>query len=197
MPSNDLFGRYKALLVALKAIVKVSQSRVLSDDLDELFSENVNFFVKSYLISTCTYLEAYLQDLAFDLSQTICARLNAACLPHNFVYWRTAKEIKEKELKFENLNWSLSKKEVADDLSANPYKTIKIFKFLGVDLSQEEGFIENKDLVAAIVNKRNNIVHHNDVANDVSFSDVVSYIDVFISYMHAIKIAVYSADAGA
>ena len=64
-------------------------------------------------------------------------------------------------------------------------------------MSQEEGFIENKDLVAAIVNKRNNIVHHNDVANDVSFSDVVSYIDVFISYMHAIKIAVYSADAGA
>lgn len=195
MPSSDLFERYKALLVALKEIVRVSENRLLSDDLDELFSENVNFFVKSYLISTCTYLEAYLQDLAFDLSQAICARLNAACLPHNFLYWRTAKEIKEKELKFSDVNWTLSKKEVADELSANPYRTIKLFKFMGVDLSREGGFRDNKDLVAAIVNKRNNIVHHNDVANDVSFSDVVSYIDIFIVYMHAIKRAVYRADA--
>jgi len=194
MQSNDLFERYRTLLVALKEIVKVSQDRVLSDDFDELFSENVNYFVKSYLISTCTYLEAYLQDLAFDLSQAICARINAACLPQNFLYWRTAKEIKEKELKFADVNWSLSKKEVADELSANPYRTIKLFKFLGVDLSREVGFRDNKDLVAAIVNKRNNIVHHNDVANDVSFSDVMSYIEIFITYMHAIKRAAYGAD---
>jgi hypothetical protein len=191
MSNNILFDRYRALLDSLKCIVKTSQDRAIRDESDILFTENVNFFVKSYLISTCTYLEAYLQDTAYDLAKGICARVNSAQIPHNFLYWQTAKEVKEKELKFSAAVFNLSKQEISDEISANPYRTIKLFRFLGVDLTKEEGFNKNKDFINAVVVKRNNIVHHNDAANDVSFSDIEKYIDVFVGYMLAIQKAAY------
>ncbi|WP_157649478.1 HEPN domain-containing protein [Burkholderia ubonensis] len=191
MSTNTLFDRYRELLWSLKFIVRTSQDRVIRDEPDMLFTENVNFFVKSYLISTCTYLEAYLQDTAFDLARKICARANSARIPHNFLYWKTTKEVKEKELKFAEAVFNLTKQEVSDEISANPYRTIKLFRFLGIDLTEEEGFNKNKDFINTVVVKRNNIVHHNDAANDVSFSDVEKYIDVFVDYMLAIQKAAY------
>lgn len=194
MPTNNVFDRYRKLLESLKCIVRNSKSRVIGDEPDILFAENVNFFVKSYLISTCTYLEAYLQDIAYDLAKAICARANSACIPHNFLYWQTTKEVKEKELKFAEAVFSLSKKDISEEISANPYRTIKLFRFLGIDLSENEEFKKNKDVINAIVIKRNNIVHHNDAANDISFSDIEKYIDVFVDYMLAIKKAAYGAE---
>lgn len=191
MSNNTLFEKYRDLLGSLKCIVKTSQDRVISDDSDILFAENVNFFVKSYLISACTYLEAYLQDTAFDLAKKICARANSAQIPHNFLYWQTTKEVKEKELKFTDAIFNLTKQEISDEISANPYKTIKLFRFLGIDLLGEDGFAKNKDFINSVVVKRNNIVHHNDAANDVSFNDIEKYIDVFVDYMFAIQKAAY------
>jgi hypothetical protein len=68
-----------------------------------------------------------------------------------------------------------------------------LFRFLGIDLLGEEGFNKNKDVVTSVVVKRNNIVHHNDSASDVSFSDIEGYIDVFVDYMLAIQKAAYGA----
>ncbi|KVQ04045.1 hypothetical protein WJ96_28225 [Burkholderia ubonensis] len=99
--------------------------------------------------------------------------------------------MKEKELKFAEAVFNLTKQEVSDEISANPYRTIKLFRFLGIDLTEEEGFNKNKDFINTVVVKRNNIVHHNDAANDVSFSDVEKYIDVFVDYMLAIQKAAY------
>lgn len=193
MSTNIPFQRYKELLTSLKDIVRASQDRVLSDELDTLFTENVNFFVKSYLVSTCTYLEAYLQDIAFNLAKEICTRVDSAKIPHNFLYWKTTKEVKEKELKFGEASFNLTKQEISDEISANPYRTIKLFKLLGIDLLGEEGFNKSKDVVNSVVVKRNNIIHHNDAASDVSFSDIERYIDVFVDYMLAIQKAAYGA----
>ena len=66
MQFNGIYGKYEGLLTTLKGIISQSQARVLKEDPDEFFSDNVNFFVKSYLINICTYLEAYLQDVAFE-----------------------------------------------------------------------------------------------------------------------------------
>lgn len=191
MPTNDVFDRYRELLESLKRIVKITQNKVIGNEPDSLFTENVNFFVKSYLISTCTYLEAYLQDIAFDLAKDICARANSARIPHNFLYWQTRSEVKEKELKFAEAVFNLSKKAIAEEISANPYKTIKLFRLLGIDLLEEDGFKNNKEIINAIVTKRNNIIHHNDSANDISFNDIEAYIDVFVDYMLAVRKAAY------
>ncbi|MEY8199195.1 MAG: HEPN domain-containing protein [Colwellia sp.] len=186
MQFNELYGKYEGLLTTLKVIIRQSHARVLREDPDEIFSDNVNFFVKSYLINICTYLEAYLQDVAFEHASRISERLKDASIPHNFLYWKLAKEVKEKELKFENANYKFNKKEISDAISGNPYKTIKAFKLIGIDLDSDDRFNEHKELIKSIVNKRNNVIHHNDDASDISFSDLLVNIDVFLEYMSSI-----------
>ncbi|MBW5800977.1 HEPN domain-containing protein [Halomonas elongata] len=187
---DDLFEKYKNLYDNLFEIIELSEERVLSDNPDELFSDNVNFFVKSYMINICSYLEAYLQDLAYEYAKEINRRLKLARIPHNFIYWKASRDPKEKDLRFKEADYPSNKKDISDGLSANPYKTLKAYRLLGVDLSAEDEFNKNKDLINAVVNKRNNIVHHNDNAMDVSFSDLSSNIHVFKMYMGAVRNAV-------
>lgn len=185
-----LYAQYENLFNTLKDVVSISEQRVISDEPDPLFGDNVNFFVKSYLISVCSYLEAYLQDVAFKHSQMISGRVADAKIPHNFLHWRLKTGIKEKNLSYRDIALPVTKKEISDEISANPYRTLKLFQSLGIDLSIKEGFEDNKDLVNTIVRKRNNIVHHNDAAADVSFGDLRAYIDVIIPYMAAVKEAI-------
>lgn len=187
MQFNELYGKYEGLLTTLKGIISQSHSRVLEEEPDEIFSDNVNFFVKSYLINICTYLEAYLQDIAFEHTNRISERLKDASIPHNFLYWKLAKEVKEKDLSFENAKYKFNKKEISDAISGNPYKTIKAFRLIGIDLNSDDKFNEHKELINSIVNKRNNIIHHNDDASDISFSDLITNIDIFLEYMLTIN----------
>lgn len=187
MEYSALYEKYEGLLNTLKEIIDKSQTRVLSDEPDEIFSNNINFFVKSYLINICTYLEAYLQDIAFEYASRVSERLKQAKIPHNFLYGKLAKDIKDKDLKYEDSSYKYKKKELSDIISGNPYKTIKAFRLIGIDLNSNEKFLEHKDLVGTIVNKRNNIIHHNDDASDVSFSDLLVHIDVFLEYMLSIE----------
>jgi hypothetical protein len=184
---NELYEKYEGLLNNLKKVIKQSESRVLAEDPDEIFSNNINFFVKLYLINICTYLEAYLQDVAFEHTSRISQRLKDAAIPHNFLYWKLSKEVKDKDLAFENANYKFNKKEISDTISGNPYKTIKAFKLIGIDLNSNKKFIEHKELVNSIVNKRNNIIHHNDDSSDISFSDLLLSIEVFLEYMTTIE----------
>ncbi|MBZ5488175.1 hypothetical protein HW452_11640 [Halomonas aquamarina] len=190
---DELFGRYQSLYDNLFEIIELSEDRVLSENPDNLFSDNVNFFVKSYMINICSYLEAYLQDLAYEYAKEINRRIRIARIPHNFICWKASRDPKDKDLAFENADYPSSKRDISDGLSANPYKTLKAYRLLGIDLSKEDGFNKNKDLINTVVNKRNNIIHHNDNAIDVSFSDLSSNIKVFKLYMGAIRNAVLFA----
>ncbi len=187
MEYSALYEKYEALLGTLKEIIEQSQARVLCDEPDTIFSDNVNFFVKLYLINICTYLEAYLQDIAFEHSRKVTERLKQAKIPHNFLYGKLTKDIKEKELEYADASYSYSKKDLSDVISGNPYKTINAFRLIGIDLSSSEKFVEHKNLVGTIVNKRNNVIHHNDDASDISFSDLLVHIDVFLEYMLSIE----------
>jgi len=196
MEYRGLYEKYEGLFNSLKGIINQSQSRVLNEEPDEIFSNNINFFVKSYLINICTYLEAYLQDVAFEHSSRVSERLKQAKIPHNFLYWKLSKDVKEKDLKFENATYNFNKKEIADEISGNPYKTIKAFRLIGVDLNSSDKFSEHKELVNSIVNKRNNIIHHNDDAGDISFSDLLANIDIFLEYMLSVEEILSSENAG-
>ncbi len=186
MEYKALYEKYEGLLLSLKDIIKISESRVLNDEPDEMFSNNVNFFVKLYLINICTYLEAYLQDVADEHTNRVSGRLIEAKIPHNFLYWKLAKDVKDKDLAFKDAAYRVNKKDILDIISGNPYKSIKAFRLLGIDLNSDAKFSEHKDLVNSVVIKRNNIIHHNDEASDISFSDLLSHIDVFLKYMESI-----------
>lgn len=188
MTKNETYAKYENLFLDLKIIISESEGRVLRNQPDELFLENINFFVKSYLISICSYLEAMLQDLAFLQTQEINSRLLAANIPNNFMLWRVAGNIKDKDNRWGYKHGSMyaSKKEVSKNLSANPYRTLKLFSKLGIDLGSNDTFEANKDLVNTIVDKRNSIIHHNDRAASVSFGDLIAYIDIILKYSKAI-----------
>lgn len=187
MEYRVLYEKYEKLLKTLKEIIEQSEARVINEEPDIIFSNNVNFFVKSYLINICTYLEAYLQDVAFEHSHRVSERLRQAKIPHNFLYGKLVKDVKEKELGYVDAAYVYSKKELSEIISGNPFKTINAFRLIGIDLSFSEKFLEHKNLVGTIVNKRNNIIHHNDEASDISFSDLLVHIDVFLEYMLSIE----------
>lgn len=196
MEADFICNKYVGLYEDLKVILLESQERVVREDADIFFVGNVNFFVKAYMINLCTYLEAYLQDIAYFHSSLISARLKSAGIPHNFVYWKMVKGVgeKDKQLSFKNIQLSVSRDDVAVNLSANPGKTISFFRFLGLNLTASEGFNSTKEVVGTVVGKRNNIIHHNDKAVDISFSDLISYVDIFILYMRAVHGVVVGAD---
>lgn len=194
MEYSALYMKYEVLLKTLKEIINLSQTRVLKEPPDQIFANNVNFFVKSYLINICTYLEAYLQDVAFEHSRRVSERLKLARIPHNFLYGKLAKEIKEKELDYGDAAYNYNRKEISDIISGNPYKTINAFRLIGINLSHSAKFLEHKNLVGTIVNKRNSIIHHNDEASDISFSDLLMHIDTFLEYMLSIEKLLSEAD---
>ena len=91
-------------------------------------------------------------------------------------------EVKEKEFKFEKFIIDVTREKIEEDASGNFYKTIRLFRSIGVDLLASGQLQEHKDFVAAAVSKRNNIVHHNDDAGDMSFLDVSDWIGRFKVY---------------
>jgi len=186
MKHEEVHERYKKLFNKLQDIIYVSKDRVISEEIDTLFIDNINFFIKSYLVSICTYLEAYLQDIAFVHAVEIGARTKNAKIPRNYMLWSLNKEVKAKELAFQDIDIKPNRKDISNDLSGNPHKTITLFRYLGIDLTKDDRFNKNKDLVGAVVSKRNSIIHHNDEAMDISFDDLMNFINVFLEYMEAV-----------
>ncbi|MEH2128181.1 HEPN domain-containing protein [Nostoc sp.] len=192
MSEQEIHDKYVNLFEKLKEIIKETQDRIIFSEPDPFFEDNLNFFVKSFLISICAYLESYLKEIAFRRIDVINSKLSKLSIPRNLVQWELLrhKDIKDNDLKFESLKISIKKNDLDEHISGNPYRTIALFKKIGMDLNAIEGFVYKKDIVTSIVVKRNNIVHHNSHASDVSMADLMIYIDNIIDYMDSITQAV-------
>lgn len=193
MTYTQSYAHYLGLFNNLKEIICESQIRLVQESPDPFFVEHSNFLVKSYLICLCSYLEAFLKDVALEHVNSVKQRIVLANLPHNLVVWSLDAEVKDKELAYKPFALPLSKKEVDDELSGNPFKTAKLFCWLGIDLESNADFKRNKEMVNSVVAKRNNIIHHNDAATDTSLGDLLGHIDVFIEYAKAIEQAAIHA----
>lgn len=192
MNDQEIHDKYVNLFEKLKAIIKETQDRIIFSEPDPFFVDNLNFFVKSFLISICAYLESYLKEIAFRRIDVINSKLSNISIPRNLVQWELLrhKEIKDNDLKFEYLKISIKKNDLDEHISGNPYRTIALFKKIGMDLNAIDSFVCKKDIVNSIVVKRNNIVHHNSHANDISMADLIIYVDNIIDYMDSITQAV-------
>lgn len=194
---NDLQDKYIALYDVLKGIINTSQQRIIEQVPDSLFIENVNFFVKAYLINICTYLESFLQEIALRRAKAINEKIFAAKIPHNYMHWRLAtKKYEKSDYSFSRLEVVIDSEMISSVLSANVHKTIDLFRNLGVDLKSSGDFVAHKNLVGSVVTKRNNIIHHNDSASDVTFTDLLGYIEIFVLYLTSINKAVSEVDDG-
>jgi hypothetical protein len=102
------------------------------------------------------------------------------------IKWSLKKDLKENELKFEDFNLDIKREKLDDFISGNPFKTENLFKNLGMNLGENSIFREQKDKLNTIISKRNNIIHHNDEASDISLKDISEHIEFFVSYIENI-----------
>lgn len=188
MIEQEIHDKYIRLFEELTAIIEETYARIIRSEPDLFFKENINFFAKSFLVSICVYLESYLKDIAFSHINSVNEKLSIAAVPNNLIHWHIIhpKDIDKKDFRFENLRISIKKKDLDEYISGNPDRTAILFKRIGIDITVIEGFSGRRELIHSIVGKRNNVVHHNDDANDVSKVDLILYISTFIEYMELI-----------
>ncbi len=177
--------QYTSLLDTLNVMATSTNLKVISESGDNYFNENANFFTKSFMVMMCAYLESYLKDALMVIIDEMNNRLASIRLPHNLIKWNlSTKELKDSDfLKFEDLKISIKKKDLDEFISGNPFRTISLFKKFGINLEGNVVFESQKDILQTIITKRNNIIHHNDDASDLAFSDIISHIEFIKKYI--------------
>lgn len=198
MDYTDIINSCKESLHELDAMVAAIESNVLSgDNSAKLIADNVNFFTKSLLVTLCAQLEICIKDIVYSMAEAIDARLIDAAIPIALIELRNPKKKspEKNEATSSRYKIGLTKKEVDDLVSGNVYKTKDSLLLVGVDLAASKAEWEMwKDLIQSIVTRRNNIVHHNDDASDITFRDIRGHIASIKDYLDYICTACNAAD---
>lgn len=137
---------------------------------------------KAFLVNICIYLESYTKDIVCHKIDSINRILATSEIPYNLVKWsiQFPKDLKDAELRFENMRITIKRQDIDSYISGNPYKVLRLLKRLGLDLKISQ---ERLELIDSIVKKRNQIIHQNSDASDISLSDILRYIDEVLEYM--------------
>jgi len=191
MNFSDVIAECKSSLKELDAMVTAIEHEVITGNHGiELITNNVNFFTKSFLITLCAHLEMGIKDIVFAVAKNIDSRLSIAAIPTSIVEWRYGPKNKKQEKcnPISRFGIGLTKKEVDELVSGNVYRTRDALSLVGVDLTYKIADWEAwKELIQTIVTRRNNIVHHNDDASDLSFGDIRLYIKKINEYFDFIN----------
>lgn len=183
---TKVFKNFEEKLEDLEKTVTDCNEIIISDEPLNFVYENANFLTKSFLISLCGYLESYLKDALEILIIDYNDRIKRENFPYNLIRWSIENKdnsdskvqslLDKKKTRFEDLSIKLKKKDLDAFISGNPFRTKELFTMFGINLDDIEYYNENKDSVNQIVTKRNNVLHHNDDASDISNLDILQYI---------------------
>jgi hypothetical protein len=196
MDLNAKAGTFKDGLRELEAMVQQTELAVIGDaETASLITNNVNFYTKSFLISACAHLEMCIKEIVFEIAKDIDARLSSAVIPSSVIEWRLNQRRKADSSSPSRklLSVNMTKKEVDDLVSGNVYRTKEALALVGIELAADIAQWELwKDSIQAIVTRRNNIVHHNDDASDLSLGDIRTNITSIIEYIDFVIQVCYS-----
>ncbi len=187
MELNEKAETFKNGLLELEAMVQQTELAVIGEaHTTPLITDNVNFFTKSFLISACAHLEMCIKEIVFEIVKDIDTRLSLASIPSSIIEWRLNQKKKPDTSSIPRniLKINMTKKEIDDLVSGNVYRTKEALALVGIELGAQKDEWESwKDSIQAIVTRRNNIVHHNDDASDLSLGDIKLYIKSIINYI--------------
>lgn len=186
---NTSYSKYLSKMMELLDIVKrcnnsaIADENTSADSLENLVKDNINFFSGLYLVAACSYVEYFLKDSYGFISKHFHEKIEQAHIPYNFV----EKYIKEKDAKSDAIkSFKIDYKEA--EFSAYPEKVLKEFLCIGIKLSApKEQFKDGENSIKSIIGKRNNIIHHSNKASNITFIDVIGYINSLIQYMTTLK----------
>lgn len=180
------FFDYNKKLEDLEMTINDCNSVLISDSPSSFVYDNANFLTKSFLISLCGYLETYLKDVLEILILDYNERISREPFPYNLIRWTIETKdksdskvqalLEKKKTRFENLKIKLKKKDLDPFISGSPFRTRDLFEMFGINLDEAEDFNNRKETINHIVLKRNNILHHNDDASDISNTDVLQFL---------------------
>jgi hypothetical protein len=189
---TKVFNNFEGKLEDLENTVKDCNQIIISDEPSSFVYENANFLTKSFLISLCGYLETYIKDVLEVLIIDYNDRISRENFPYNLVRWsieyketsdsKVQNLLDKKKVRYENLSIKLKKKDLDAFISGNPFRTKELFAMFGINLDEVDYYNHRKDAVNQIVVKRNNILHHNDDASDLSNQDILQYIEEIKNY---------------
>lgn len=192
MNVTKVFNKFDDILEDLEITVTSCNEILISDNPSNFVYENSNFLTKSFLISLCGYLETYIKDVLEVLINDYNERIAREKYPYNLIRWSIENKDKSSSKvpalldknkgRYEYLEIKIKKKDLDPFISGNPFRTRELFRMFGIDLEAIEEFNNKKDLVNQIIVKRNNILHHNDQASDLSNQDIIQYISEIRSY---------------
>ncbi|WP_324069944.1 MAG: HEPN domain-containing protein [Flavobacterium sp.] len=184
---TKVFKNFEEKLHDLERTVKDCNDIIISDEPITFVYENANFLTKSFLISLCGYLETYLKDVLEVLIMDYNERIARENFPYNLIRWsienkensdsKVSSLLDKKKSRFESLSLKIKKKDLDSFISGNPFRTKELFSMFGINLDDVDYYNKNKDTVNQIVTKRNNVLHHNDDASDLSNLDILQYIN--------------------
>lgn len=189
---TKVFKNFESILEDLNATVTSCNEIITSDNPSNFVYENSNFLTKSFLISLCGYLETYIKDVLELLINDYNERISVEKYPYNLIRWSIESKdnndskiqalLDKKKGRYEDLKIKIKKKDLDPFISGNPFRTRELFTMFGIDLDIVEAFNSRKDIINQIIVKRNNILHHNDEASDLSNLDVILYISEIKDY---------------
>lgn len=125
MIDETILEKFIGQLDGLSNVVNISSERAINEPPDELFYKHQNIFIKSYLVSACSMLEAFIQELVTAYVDTLQSRISSANLPFNLVVWIAKHE--RATMDFRSFEANISKKDISDLVSPNYWKTIQAF----------------------------------------------------------------------